>query len=165
MAFYKWSPVNKELRALVRGCQRLNLLHQLHRCRFPSQSELSGLKRSLIMPSTDWIIFQPGRIDALIFNGVSNDRNKNLTLRRCGHCRRLYEKREKKTHPFVWKKKKKRKRNVSRNIFPPRWSVISSLINQPADLSGQECVLPVHFNPVRFLLRYLSSPIIPRDKE
>ena len=80
VAFYKWSPENKELRTLVRGCQRLrpNLLHWLP-VPLQSKSELSGLKRSLILPSRRIeLFFSVTRRDALIFNGASNDRNRNL---------------------------------------------------------------------------------------
>ena len=76
--------------------------------------------------------------------------------------RLIVEKREKKTHPFVWEKKEKRKERFAQYFSSAMICYVSPLINQPAD---QSCVLPVHFNPVRFLLRYLSSPIILRDKE
>lgn len=85
MAFYKWSRGNKELRALVRGCQRLSaeVPRQLPAPR-RTERKLSGLKRSLILPCRHFELFLSAtsfrRVDAFIFNGDSKVAIKMLPV-------------------------------------------------------------------------------------
>lgn len=88
VAFYKWSPRNKELRTLVKGCQCFLRGVSAATAAVSEWGELSSLKRSLIPTSTFWNIFL--RHTALprwrLHFSQRLNLNRNKSVEKCSYC-------------------------------------------------------------------------------